>query len=114
MDQEYQGHVLAEQAEKKLNPGCWEALCTSKEERMDQAKDFYQRAGNCFKLVKKWFEAGECYEKAARIEEQTQGDPTTFYEEAAHCFKFDDKTSKYFNIIYYSINFIFRIISKFE
>jgi alpha-soluble NSF attachment protein len=91
MDQEYQAHVYVEVADKKLNPGCWEALCTSKEERQTQARENYERAANLFKLEKKWFEAGECYERCASLDETLKGDASDALQEASHCFKQCDK-----------------------
>jgi hypothetical protein len=94
MDQEYQAHLLVEEGEKNLKPSCWMALCSSKDDRLENAKQCFERAGNNFKLQKKWFEAGECYEKCANIEENLKNDASGFLEEAAHCFKFADKKSK--------------------
>jgi hypothetical protein len=107
MDQEYQAHLLVEEGERNLKPGCFKALCSSREERLDSAKQCFERAGNNFKLQKKWFEAGECYEKCANIEENLKSDPSTFLEEAAHCFKFSDTKSKF-------LKFYFRMYSKFK
>jgi tetratricopeptide (TPR) repeat protein len=87
----YHAHLLVEQGQKKLHPGCWESLCSSRDERLESAKQCYERAGNQFKLEKNWFQAGECFEKCAEIEEQLKADPSSYFEEAAHCFKFEDK-----------------------
>jgi alpha-soluble NSF attachment protein len=73
-------------------------MCSNKDQRLDEAKTCFERAANNFKLEKKWFEAGECYEKCANIEEQTGQDPSTSLEEAAHCFKFTDKKRTLQNI----------------
>ncbi len=91
---EYNCHTLVEQAEKRLNPGCMEAICTSKESRFIQAKELLEQAGNNFKLCKKWFEGGECFERCAKIEETNKENPTKYWEEAAHCFGFVDNKSK--------------------
>jgi hypothetical protein len=96
MDAEYQAVILAEAGDKKMHPNCIEALCTNKYERLMQAKELYEKAANNFKLMQKWFEAGQCFEKCAFIEEANKDDPSNYYEEAAHCFKFCDINSKYY------------------
>jgi hypothetical protein len=94
MDKELEARELFALAEKKLRPGCCEAMCSSREERLTQAKEYFERAGNIFKLVKKWFEAGECFEKCAKIEEQLKYNATTFFEEATYCFNMDNTDKK--------------------
>lgn len=96
MDKELEARNLVSIADGKLKPGCMSSLCTSKDERMSQAKDLLERAGNIFKLQKMWNEAGECFERCARIEQELKNDPASCFEEAAHCFGFEntDKKSK--------------------
>jgi alpha-soluble NSF attachment protein len=93
MDKEYSAHRLVEEGNRHLNPGCMKALCSSKDKRLEDAKDCFERAANSFKLVKKWFEAGECFERCGNIEEQLKNDATKYFEEAVHCFSFEDKKS---------------------
>ena len=93
MDQEYQAHLFVEAGDKKLKPGCWDALCSSRDARLLEAKENFERAANLFKLQKKWFEAGECYERCASIEESQKGDASDLLQEAAHSFKQVDKKS---------------------
>lgn len=95
MDKEYEAHLLVEKAEKKLKPGFFGGLFNSKEGRFEEALDLYEKAGNIFKLSKKWFEAGECFEKCGNIEEQLKADAASHYQDAAHCFSFVDKKSIY-------------------
>jgi hypothetical protein len=94
MNSEYEALNLVTAAERKLNPGCFAAICSNKEQRMEDAKDLYEKAGNKFKLAQTWFEAGECFEKAAQIQESRKENPSQYYEEAAFCFNFADKKSK--------------------
>jgi alpha-soluble NSF attachment protein len=98
MDTELDAYNLVTKAEKKLKPGFLGGLFSSKDSRMEEALDLYEKAGNIFKLSKKWFEAGECFEKCGEIEEKLKTDPANHYQDAAHCFSFIDKPSK-FNII---------------
>lgn len=91
MDQAYQAHLLVEAANKKLNPGCWEALCSNREERLTQARENLEKAANLFKLEKSWEEAGECFERCAGVQEALKEDPSDFFQDAAHCFKLNDK-----------------------
>jgi alpha-soluble NSF attachment protein len=91
MDKEYEAHNLVQQAEKKLKVGFFGKVFSSKEGRLEEALDLYEKAGNMFKLSKKWFEAGECYEKCADIEVELKADAASHYQDAAHCFNFVDK-----------------------
>ena len=100
MDREYQAHVLVEAGEKHLHPGCIASMCTSREQRQEQAKECYEKAGNMFKLDKKWFESGECYEKCGQICEaqQNQDYATRYFEDAVHCFSLSDDKKRNFLI----------------
>ena len=92
MDKEYEAHKLVELAQKKTATGFFKGLFSSKESRLEEALDLYDRAANMFKLGKKWFEAGECYEKCADIEVELKSDLAAgHYHDAAHCFNFVDK-----------------------
>lgn len=42
---------------------------TSKTDRMDEAKELYSQAANCFKLVNNWKRAIEAFEKCIECEE---------------------------------------------
>lgn len=98
MEREYEADMLVTTGTKKLNPGCWESMCSSRDQRLKEAEYCYERAGNIYKLKKSWYEAGECFEKCARIRETLKDDDIEgFYEEAALCFKFSDKKSKISN-----------------
>jgi alpha-soluble NSF attachment protein len=92
MDKEYEARQLVERAEKKLKPGFFASLMSSKESRLEEALDLYEKAGNMFKLTKKWAEAGECFERCGQIEEQLKADAASHYQDAAHCFNFVNKT----------------------
>jgi alpha-soluble NSF attachment protein len=92
MDREIQARQLVEAAEKKLKPGMFSKFFSSKESRLEEALDLYEKAATMFKLQKKWFEAGECYEKCSGIEEELGSDAAAgHYHDAAHCFNFIDK-----------------------
>jgi alpha-soluble NSF attachment protein len=92
ISKEYEAHVLVESAQKKMNPGFFKKLFSSKETRLEEALDLYEKAATLFKLNKKWQEAGECYENCAKIEEELKSDSAAgHYQDAAHCFNFCDK-----------------------
>jgi alpha-soluble NSF attachment protein len=92
MDKEIEARHLVEAAEKKLKPGLFTKMFSSKESRLEEALDLYEKAATMFKLQKKWFEAGECYEKCSNIEEELGSDAAAgHYHDAAHCFNFIDK-----------------------
>ncbi len=101
MDAEFEAVNYVSAAEKKLNPGCIAAMCSNKEQRMEEARDLYEKAGNKFKLAQVWFEAGECFEKAADIQERNKENASEFYKEAAFCFNFSDKKSKLILLLLY-------------
>ena len=92
MDRELEAQSLVDQAKKKLVPGFFSKLFGSKEARLEEALDLYEKAATMFKLQKKWFEAGECYERCSQIEEELGSDAAAgHYHDAAHCFNFIDK-----------------------
>ncbi len=92
MDREQEARQLVEQAQKKLNPGFFSKLFNSKESRLEEALDLYEKAATMFKLQKKWYEAGECYENCSKIEEDLGSDAAaSHYHDASHCFNFVDK-----------------------
>jgi alpha-soluble NSF attachment protein len=95
MNNELDAYNLVTKAEKKLKPGFFGAIFTSKDSRLEEALDLYEKAGNIFKLAKKWHEAGECFEKCAEIEEKLKADPASHFQDAAHCYSFVNKPSKY-------------------
>jgi alpha-soluble NSF attachment protein len=92
---ESEAYNLVEKAEKKLKTGFLGGLFSSKEGRMEEALELYQKAGNIFKLNKKWVEAGECFEKCGNLEESLKADPTSHFQDASHCYSFMDKRRSY-------------------
>ena len=67
---------------------------SSTEERMEKARDLYEKAANSFKLGDQFQLAGEMYEKCAHIERETDGMPSSFISEALNCYK-KTNTEKY-------------------
>jgi len=51
------------------------------------SKESYEKVANDFKLIKRWNEAGDCFQYCARIAEENNEDPSKYYEEAAMCWK---------------------------
>ena len=78
---------LVGQAEKKLKGGFIKNFMSSKSDRMDEAKDLYAQAANCFKLSKSWEEATTCYLKCVECSGEDDSDCAGYYLEAAHCIK---------------------------
>jgi len=62
--------------------------------KLDEAYDLYQQAGNSFKLAKCWKEAGEAFERAAKValKLNEQNDAATQFVNAAKSFKKDYPT----------------------
>jgi hypothetical protein len=61
-------------------------MMTSKSERLDDAKELYGQAANCYKVSSNWEKALECYLKCIECEIE-EGDQASFYLEACHCAK---------------------------
>lgn len=59
------------QAEKKLKGGFFSNFMNSKTDRMDEAKELYGQAANCFKLSNNFDKAIECYHKCIECEENS-------------------------------------------
>ena len=53
---------------------------------MDEAKELYTQAANCFKLSHDWERASECYMHCVELEPD-ESDHATYYLDAAHCMK---------------------------
>jgi alpha-soluble NSF attachment protein len=89
---ENDANQLVQKAKSKLSPGLLGKIFSSQSSRLEEALDFYEKAANIYKLNKKWYEAGECYENCARILEKLGSDNSAgHYSDAVHCFNFVDK-----------------------
>lgn len=91
------------QAEKKMSGGGAGFLGKlfggkSKEERLDEAKELFEKAANSYKLGDDFFNAGVCLDKCAEIEKLTDGQPTYYIQEALGCYKKSDP-DKYASMI---------------
>lgn len=82
--------------------GFWKNLSSSKQDRMDEAKEIFQQAANCFKLAQQWDRAVECYMKCVECEDG-EGGEASYYLEAAHCIK-KVNTSKFLEFANKAIN----------
>jgi alpha-soluble NSF attachment protein len=90
---------LTQKARGKLSPGFFEKLFSSHSSRLEEALDYYEKAANIYKLGKKWYQAGECYENCAKILEELKSDNTaSHYNDAVHCFNFVDKSRANLNL----------------
>lgn len=81
---------LMAKAEKKL--GSWFASFSGT--KYEDAEELYKKAANQFKVAKSWDEAGDAFERAARmaLKQQSPHDTATSYMEAANCYKKTDAT----------------------
>lgn len=63
--------------------------CYRGSSKLEDALECYQRAGNLFKMDKKWGSAGSAYIEAALLHAKAgnRHDAATNYVDAAHCFK---------------------------
>lgn len=53
---------------------------------MDEAKEIFSQAANCYKIAQQWDRAVECYLKCVECE-GNDGSGASYYLEAAHCIK---------------------------
>ena len=83
---------LVRKAHSKLAPGFFGKMFSSKESRVDEAKDLLSNAANMYKIRKNWARAGETYEELARLDTESGGGMAySYYQDASHCFSFTDK-----------------------
>lgn len=65
-----------ENANKKMKGSCFVNLFTNKADRMDAARQLFEKSANSYKLAEDWKKAGEMYEKWAECDQHTYGSPT--------------------------------------
>lgn len=85
--------ALIAEAEKKLNASkTFLGSLFGGSSKVEDAVECYQRAGNLFKMAKKWGSAGSAYTEAALLHSKAgnRHDAATNYVDAAHCFKKSD------------------------
>ena len=66
---------------------CLVDFCSNKEKRYEKAIDFYNKAGDKYKSIHHWRNAGICYENCGLIQQKILKDPLNFYEEAYFCYE---------------------------
>lgn len=74
-------------ANKKAKGSFFKNLFSSKGERLDDARDLYEKAANSYKLANEWQKAGEMYKNCADCERQTEGIPAQYILDAVSCYK---------------------------
>ena len=69
MNKDYsrEGDQMVKKAQKSLKGGFLKNLLTSKEERFDQALDYYEKSINYFKLDKNWQKCAEINLECANL-----------------------------------------------
>ncbi|KAK7580499.1 hypothetical protein V9T40_001128 [Parthenolecanium corni] len=85
--------ALIAEAEKKLNSSkTFLGSLFGGSSKLEDALECYQRAGNLFKMDKKWGSAGSAYIEAALLHGKSgnRHDAATNYVDASHCFKKSD------------------------
>ena len=97
---ESEATAYAMEAEKKMiKPSFFKKMFgASYEEKLEQARDLYEKAANQFKLANNFKRAGECYEKCSEIETSIDGMPTNFIQDAIKCYKKSDP-GKYIDMV---------------
>ena len=77
----------ASKGDKKAKGSFFKNLFSSKSERLDDARDLYEKAANSYKLANEWELAGQMYSKCAECERQSDGMPTQYILDAVSCYK---------------------------
>ena len=68
--------------------GFFKNLTMSKQDRMDDAKELFQQAANCYKLTKNWERAVQANMRCIECTEpDNDSEQAGYYLEAAHCIK---------------------------
>ena len=73
--------------DKKFKGSFFKNIFSSKGDRIDEARDLYEKAANSYKLAQEWQKAGEMYKKCAECERQTDGIPAQYILDAVNCYK---------------------------
>ncbi|XP_037904419.1 alpha-soluble NSF attachment protein isoform X2 [Hermetia illucens] len=89
-DNEQKGIQLMAEAEKKLNQRGF--LGSLGSNRVEDAIECYQRAGNLFKMSKNWAKAGQAFCEAANLHAKagSRHDAASNYVDASNCYKKND------------------------
>lgn len=90
-DSEAKANALLAEAKQKLqqSTGFLSFIFRGGSSKVEEAVECYQRAGNMFKMAKKWNEAGKAFVEAANLHSKADSkhDAATNYVDAANCYK---------------------------
>jgi len=77
------------EGEKALNPGIWTKITGGSHNKFDDAAAAFTKAGNVYKMLKKWDEGGNIFERAAQtyIQANSSHEAATAYQNASNCYK---------------------------
>lgn len=89
MADEQKARDLIAQADKKMKGGGFLSSIFGSSSKRDEACDLLIRAGNAFKMAKKWKEAGDAFTRAAglHIDGGVRHEGAVQHVEAANCYK---------------------------
>ena len=74
-------------ADNKIFPSCClSTLCSSKEKRTEDACELYRKAGEKYKICKKWKEAGDCFYNCSILKSRLKQNPYNSYQDAFFCY----------------------------
>ena len=80
---------LRTKADQTMKGGFFSNMFSAKQDRLDEAKDLYSQAANCYKHAKDPDQAVQMYMKCIECESD-DGFKANYYKEAALCMKKDD------------------------
>ena len=85
---ESEGKILMRKARSYCQKQCCLVeLCSPKDKRYIKAINLYKKAGDKYKSIHHWRNAGICYENCGLIQQKLSNDPLSFYEEAYFCYE---------------------------
>ena len=65
--------------------GFFKNMMGSKQDRMEEAREYFAQAANCYKLTKDFEKATAAYLRCIEMSPGDDGEQASFYLEAAHC-----------------------------
>ena len=80
--------IYIKKAKSLLQPKCCLCnICSSKNKKYEEACNLYKKAGDKYKSINQWRNAGRCYENSAFIKQKIFKNPIKYYEESYNCYE---------------------------
>ena len=86
---------LFQKAKSKLDPGFFKTIFGDADRRLEKAVNYFNEAGEIYKLRKEWLKAGDCFIEMAKVKELQKEDPCDAYNSAIICYNKGGAKDKY-------------------